>query len=173
MKRLMISILVAVCLIASTTAFAEFWFNSKLVNGQKVFLPAVYAVWTSGAGIVHVGVSRVVIYNWSRRPIMVRDVLLVSPDNSESYCFVGDGGDCEVRPDLQIEPYSSVSLRAHPYVTDFEPFPLDGGRPWWHVRWDGMGRRVLPPLIESKRMSSSDGRLFDVDTTEGRVIREW
>jgi hypothetical protein len=196
MKRLPISILVAICLIASMTAFAgDKPANAKLVGAQWVFAPASHRQFTSQSGITYSEISRLIILNTSftcsieLTQVMLEGYTEAGPPGRIIYQLVGPVD--SFRPPIIIAPRQSLAYRSSRSEWGIPFFPynidLDGDglteevRPLWIVLWHVLSpcTKTSPPLIESARHWSgvfTDGGPVwhvSVDYTQGTVIEEW
>jgi|GEM_PF-4599763 len=198
MKRLLISILVAICLIASMTVFAgDKTTDKKLVGGQFVFAPASHSQFTTQSGRTYTITSRVLILNASVCRMKLELVRLEGslgpgPQQGARYDLVGGE---TYHPAIVLRPGQSVAYRVTGRGIPFFPQSIDldgdglteGVRPHWLVKWSVISKKevdacskISPPLIESNRTWIDvfpDGGgaqlIVSVDYEQGRVVAEW
>ena len=145
MKKAIVFLSVALCLILlSTTAFA-FGPKVKKSRGQTVFVAAAYSDLSykkDDVTINQVCVTRLIIRNTDLDlPITVNSVAFYDPDGN----WVKEFLESPVLPVL-INPLASITFLASGSTLGVDPYDIDGGRPCFLVEWEANRPTNVPSI---------------------------
>ncbi len=162
-------------IIITLSAFSERSLSISRSTGQTVYVPATFVKFfygspePGGQPRKETTATRLIIRNLDRK----NTLRLISVDY---YDPTGTLVKQYIDNEVQIAPFHSVTYLASQGELGITPFPVEGGRPFFLVKWSSIaGKRISQPIIESARLitgpdTSGQWGTLALDVTPGTVI---